>query len=393
MSCFQAKTDSYVDAKWLSTKFIASLLAGALVVAASATNVQGKPVSAPGEKPTTQTNKDKLQTKSQKRTYGLGIQLQCTERTEPVDKSYDRIKEIAEISYTQRSWDEWLNKRSISFEEVPLARSKGLKIYAALDLLSYDDPRAHLILANKKFGLFADPKVKADYLALVQEIAVRCKPEYFILLVEANLYKDKNPADYEAFRKIYPEAVALVKRYSPATQVGVSITYGDHNNRDRIDAEDDLYFQKCVTDFDERSDLLPVSTYPFFYLSPEQIPLDFLSRMASFSRKPLFLTETSWVSESFDLTAPKGINVTFKSSPDAQCRYYQKIAACADYALSQKRKIEAINFISLNDPRPLSVAIFKVVNRQFAWFCSLAVSENSGKPKPAFQFMKAWKAQ
>lgn len=293
----------------------------------------------------------------------------------------------------QRSWDEWLNQRATSFDEIPLARSKGLKIYAALDLLSYDDPRANLILANKKFALFSNPKVKADYLALVQEIAARCKPDYLILLVEANLYKDKNPVDYQAFCKIYPEAVALVKTYSPSTKVGVSITYGDHNNRNSIDAEDDAYFQKCVADFENHSDLLPVSTYPFFFLSPDLIPTDFLSRMASFSKKPLFLTETSWVSEPFDLTSPQGTNVTFKSSPEEQCRFYQKMASCANYAISQNRKIEGINFISLNDPRPTSVAIFKVINRQFAWFCSLAVSDNDGKPKPAYLFMKQWKAQ
>lgn len=392
MSYLRQRTASF-DAIRLTTRSISSLLACALVLAAAPSNVESKPVSESAQTPSARTSTEKPPSRAPKRTYGLGIQLQCTERTEPVEKSYDRIKEIAEISYTQRSWDEWLNKRSISFEEVPLARSKGLKIYAALDLLSYDDPRAHLILANKKFGLFANSQVKADYLSLVQEIAVKCKPEYFILLVEANLYKDKNPTDYEAFRKIYPEAVALVKRYSPSTQVGVSITYGDHNNRNQLDAEDDRYFQKCVSDFDDSSDLLPVSTYPFFFLNPDQIPIDFLSRIAGFSKKPLFLSETSWVSESFDLTSPQGVNVTFKSSPDAQCRYYQRIATCADYAISQQRKIEAINFISLNDPRPLSVAIFKVINRQFAWFCSLAVSENSGKPKPAFQFMKTWKCK
>jgi hypothetical protein len=376
----------YQQSKYLLQLLILSVSVAALNCVASAQNNTASPTPTPTPKqtPTPQ---------HQKRGYSLGIQLQCTERTEPVDKSYDRIKDVAEVSYMQRSWDEWLNQRPLSFDEIPLARSKGLKIYAALDLLSYDDPRAHLILPNKKFALFSDSKVKADYLALVQEVAARCKPEYFILLVEANLYKDRNPADYEAFRRIYPEAVALVKKYSPATKVGVSITYGDHNNHDRLDADDDAYFRQCVADFDANSDMLSVSTYPFFYLSPDNIPAEFLSRMAGFSKKPLFLSETSWVSEPFDLTLPKGQNFTFKSSPDTQKRYFEKLATCANYALAQKRNIEAINFVSLNDPRPMNVAIFKLLNRQFAWFCSLAASENSGKPKPAYEFMKLWKAQ
>ncbi|MBI2810615.1 MAG: glycosyl hydrolase 53 family protein [Candidatus Melainabacteria bacterium] len=360
---------------------ILSLLFGLTVCMSNMQWLQAKPTNAPSA------------ASPPKRTYGLGLQLQCTERSEAMNKSYDRIKDAAEISYMQRNWDEWQNKHNISYDEIPFARSKGLKIYLALDLLSYDNPRANLLLADKKSGLFSDAKVKADYLALVQEIAARCKPDYFILLVEANLYKDKNPADYEAFKKLYPEAVALVRKYSPATKLGVSITYGDHNGHDGLDAEDDAYFKKCVADFDDNSDMLSVSTYPFFYLNPHALPIDFLNRMASFSKKPLFVSETSWVSEPFDIDLPGGKKFTFKSSPYTQGEYLLKLSQCADYALLQKRKIEAINFVSLNDPKPLSVSVFKLINPKFAWFCSLAVCENSGKPKPAYEFMKAWKAR
>lgn len=345
----------------------------------------------PGTTPNSQSKLPVATAKPPKRTFGLGLQLQSTERTESMNKSYDRIKDAAEISYMQRNWDEWQNNHAISYDEIPFARAKGLKIYVALDLLSYDNPRANLLLANKKTGLFSDAKVKAAYLALVQEIAARCKPDYFILLVEANLYKDKNPADYEAFKKLYPEAVALIRKYSPATKLGVSITYGDHNGHDLLDAEDDAYFKSCVADFDENSDMLSVSTYPFFYLNPRIIPVDFLSRIASFSKKPLFVSETSWVSEPFDIDLPGGKKFKFQSTPDTQAEYFLKLGESAEHAQLQNRKIEAINFVSLNDPKPFSAAIFKVINAKFAWFCSLAVSENSGKPKPAYEFMKAWK--
>ncbi|MBS1954324.1 MAG: glycosyl hydrolase 53 family protein [Cyanobacteria bacterium SZAS-4] len=353
--------------------------------------VNAQPTSNPTSNTTPNSTSIHARPRPPKRTFGLGLQLQSTERSESINKSYERIKDAAEISYMQRNWDEWQNSHAISYDEVPFARSKGLKIYVALDLLSYDNPRANLLLANKKTGLFSDAKVKADYLALVQEIATRCKPDYFILLVEANLYKDKNPADYQAFKRLYPEAVALVRRYSPATKLGVSITYGDHNGHDGLDAEDDAYFKNCVTDFDENSDMLSVSTYPFFYLSPRTIPTDFLNRMASFSKKSLFVSETSWVSEPFDIDLPGGKKFKFQSNPETQAEYLRKLEESADNALLQKRKIEAINFVSLNDPKPLSVSVFKMINPKFAWFCSLALSENSGKPKPAYEFMKAWK--
>ncbi len=328
-----------------------------------------------------------------KRTYTLGLELQSTERTEDPSKSYERIKNAAEIAYIQRNWNEWQNNPAVGYDEIPLARSKGLKIYAALDLLSYDEPRAHLLLADKKNGLFSNPAVKAEYLKLVHDIAARSKPDYFILLVEANLYKDKNPVDYAAYQRLLPEAIAIVRKTSPSTKIGISITYGDHNGRDGIDAEDLVYFKKCVADFDAESDVLAVSTYPFSYINPAKIPLDFLSQIASSSKNPLFIAETSWVSEPFEIDLPGGKKFDFKSSPATQAEYYRRLAQCADYAVQQNQKVEAINFVSLNDPRPLAVSVFKMINRKFAWFCSLAVSENSGKPKPAYEFMTQWKGR
>ncbi|HEY9676855.1 MAG TPA: hypothetical protein V6C76_02550 [Drouetiella sp.] len=321
----------------------------------------------------------------------LGLELQATERTEPVIKSYERIKQAADIAYIQRNWDEWQNNHAVGYDEVALARKNGLKVYVALDLLSYDPPRANLITAEKKIAKFSDAKIQEKYLNLVEETAARTKPDYFILLVEANMYKDRTPSEYAAFKNLLPQAIERVRKYSPNTKIGVSVTYMDHDNKNGIDAGDIAYFRECVNDFDAYSDILSVSTYPMSYQEPTKIPEDFLAQIASASKRPLFIAETSWVSESFEIDVGLFQKYKFQSSPQKQLDYFQKLKTCADFASKQNKTIEAINFVSLNDPRPIASAVFKLVNQQFGWFTSLAVSDNDGKPKPSYAFLTQWK--
>lgn len=71
---------------------------------------------------------------------------------------------------------------------------------------------------------FADPRTRALYLYDVEEIA-RGKPDYLVLMTEANLtYRFARP-DFEAYRTLYTDAYNRVKAISPNTQVGVSHLY------------------------------------------------------------------------------------------------------------------------------------------------------------------------
>ncbi|MGH9549538.1 MAG: glycosyl hydrolase 53 family protein, partial [Terriglobales bacterium] len=241
-------------------------------------------------------------------------------------------------------------------------------------------------------GTFADPSTQKQYLDLVGKVAEQ-KPEYFILLVEANLYKDKNPTDYEAFKRLLPDAIKIVREKSPATKVGVSITFGDHNGRNGIDNEDTAYFRACVNDFDPMVDMVSVSTYPFYLMNPANLQRNFVHVLAMISPKPLFISETSWVSESFDIQMPNNEKYTFLSSEEKQAEYYRRVLSAAKEAVSRGDNVLCVNFVSLTDPKPASIAAFKKINPQFAWFTSLAMCDNSGKPKESYNVLKDAHAQ
>lgn len=323
---------------------------------------------------------------------GVGVEYQASERGLSSDESYRMIAAVADTAYIQRNWHEWLHNADVCTGDIAVARSKGLKVYLALDLLSYDDVRGHVVLADKKSGKFADAKVKDDYLSLVGKVANE-RPDYLILLVEANLYKDKKPADYEAFRQILPEAIRIVRRKSPHTKLGVSITYGDHNLKNGVDADDLAYFKSCVRDFDSSTDMLAVSSYPFYILDPVNLPPDFIHSICSYSKKPLFLAETSWVSESFDIDLPDRQKFKFVSNVEKQADYCRRLFASVKDAIAHGDTVQCVNFVSLTDPKPLSSFLFKLISPKFAWLTSLALCDNQGHPKPAYLVLKGLRTQ
>jgi len=321
--------------------------------------------------------------------FDVGVEYQVDERQlSPLD-AYGRIAQVAEIAYIQRNWDQWLNKPQFCVDEVAIARSKGLKIYTALDLLSYDNPRAEIVFPSGMKGSFKDPPVRKAYLDLVRKVVRDCRPDYFVLMVEVDMYCEKNPLDYAAFKSLLPEAMAIVRQESPATKAGVSITFRDYNGHGGIDAEDLAHFKSRVGDFDQWTDLLMVSVYPFFLLQPENMPSDFVETIAKGSSKPLFISETGWVSDDFDIKLPHGAVFKFKSDLQTQADYLKNLFASCNYANNHGRKVVAVNCVSLTDPSAFSARLYRMIKPEFSWFTSLAVCEKSGKPKPAYDFLKA----
>ena len=191
-----------------------------------------------------------------------------------VKEGYSKIAECCDCAYIQGNWNEWL-RPGLFDKEIELARSKGLKVYVALDLLGYKPkPRANIDLP-KGSGFksdFTDARVQSTYLRiLVRRIAEDDHPDYFVVLVEANLHKKFNPASFAAYKGLYPTVVNEVHRLSPSTKVAASVVYGDLTAPKGFDDQDrKQYFVQSVQDFDSISDLLAVSTYPKYYLDPAE---------------------------------------------------------------------------------------------------------------------------
>jgi hypothetical protein len=239
-------------------------------------------------------------------------------------------------------------------------------------------------------GDFRTPEVRNAYLALMTSLAKKYKPDYFVPMVEINLHSGHDKADYDAYRAFYPTVYKAIKSASASTIVAPSITYSDYDGRNGIDENDRKTFARLVSDFDEYSDMLAVSLYPLWTLNPHNIPQQILCDISEASRKPLFIAETSWPSESFNIPV-KGHDFLFETSEPTQAFFVERLHECVRYMQSQKHSILAINFVSLADPNGFIKMMANATHSQFNWFGSLAFADSKGHGKPAYSAMSAWK--
>lgn len=304
--------------------------------------------------------------------------------------AWSKAKDVAHVAFIQRHWKESLNPSNLDFynalaQEVSKAKNNGLKIYLAFEVLSPD--RSSLELPAGLVGNFSTPTVQNAYINMVSSVAAAYKPDYFILNVEVNSYKNYNPADYLAYKTLYNSAYDAVKSASNNTKISVSLAYIDIDGINCIDAGDKTIFNNYIADFQSKMDILAVSAYPLCYFNPAVIPENFLDELASFSSKPLFVAETGWMSESF--TIPPSF--TFPSSPQLQADYVNRLKTMADYAKNQGKTIDTINYVAIIDMETSICDAIIAMNPAMGWYCTLALIDKNGTEKAAFQTMKVWK--
>ncbi|MEK7642794.1 MAG: hypothetical protein AAB392_03280 [Patescibacteria group bacterium] len=292
-----------------------------------------------------------------------------------------KIKEASDIVYIQRHWMESQNPDQRDFfttlkDDVSEARKKKLKVYIAFEILSPN--RDKLELPSNLSGNFSSKVVQDAFVDMVTKIANEYEPEYFILNVEANTYKNFNPTDYQAFRSTYERAYNAVKSVNSKIKVGVSLVYSDFDNKDCIDSGDIARFRSEASDF-TKLDIFAVSTYPMCYITPSKIPDDFLFKIGELSTKPLFISETGWVS--------KGI--IFIGSESNQAKYVEALARSADYAEKNGKDIEAVNYVGLIDPSKEVCDAITTIYPSLSWYCNLSLINLNGEAKPAYIKLKA----
>jgi hypothetical protein len=286
------------------------------------------------------------------------------------DTAWTKASQVADIAYIQRHWKEKSNPDGKDFfntvkDDVRIAKSKGMEIYIALETLSPE--RELLELPSELKGDFSNEKVKQEYLDTVKLVAENYKPDYLILNVEVNLYKQHNPQDYENYKILYGEAYDLVKQVSPNTKTAVSLSYQDFNGKDCFDSEDTSTFSSFVKDF-PKQDIFAVSTYPLCYGNPKNIPNDLFTRLNTLSKKPLFISETGYPSKSFF-----GIN----SNEKTQAEFVKKIKSLEG--------TEIVNYVSLIDPSEEVCDLIVKAFPNLAWYCSLSLIDEEGDEKQGFE--------
>jgi hypothetical protein len=189
----------------------------------------------------------------------------------------------------------------VSQTRVPLAnyyRSKGHQLWV------YLDPANGVNRAGESDALVAagrsltEPAVQMLFRRYAVEMDRQLHPEHMGLTLETNLIRALSPpALYAAVRRVANDAAADVRAGNGAARLGVSVQvdwawgYGANGA-----------FQGVATDFADFpfTQELGLSSYPYLAAvkTPEDLPLDYYSRLAEGRSVPVMVTEGGWTSSS-----------------------------------------------------------------------------------------------
>jgi hypothetical protein len=203
-------------------------------------------------------------------------------------------------------------------------RGKGLRLVASIDPTNGLDRSAEAPGLAALGRSLAEPEVRAAYARYVAAFASVIRPEYLGLASETNLVRAAAPpALYRGVVDAAGAAAAEARRAAPAIRlfatVQVEVAWGRLGGgggfvgiaRDRAD----FPFMEAIG----------LSSYPYLggFAEPEELPLDYYTRLAEAPALPLMVVEGGWTSASLGAIV---------SSPDKQRRYVERHVAILDAA-------------------------------------------------------------
>ena len=211
--------------------------------------------------------------------------------------------------------------------DLPLAnyyRAKGLTIVITVDVTNGLDRSAEnpdLVAMNRSI---TEPAVQQVYRQYVQALVSAIHPAYLGLAAETNLIRGTAPATvYAAVVQMANAAaanIAAMPTPHPLLYVSVQADEGWgrllHNN----------VYQGVETDFHDFPfvQVLAISSYPYFvYTDPNDVPLDYYTRLANGRALPMLVVEGGWTSGSVS---------TLQSTPQKQARYLRRQEQLLDAA-------------------------------------------------------------
>jgi hypothetical protein len=240
----------------------------------------------------------------------------------------------AAIISTEVPWDSLFAGESVqhyvAYNYLNLAafyRSKNLKLWV------YIDPQNGLNRTSDSYPLVAKGKsiAQADVQKVYRRFAVvmdsMLKPEHLGLALETNLIRvASSPALYNGVKEAANAAAADVRGIDSNVKLSVSVqaevAWGNlAGSGNYIGIEQDLVDFPFVQE-------VGISSYPYFNLAkPEDLPIDYYSKLVSGKSLPVFVSEGGWNSETF-----AGPNGTIASSPTIQQNYITRQSQLLDHA-------------------------------------------------------------
>jgi hypothetical protein len=197
-------------------------------------------------------------------------------------------------------------------------RSKGLPIYVTFDItdgLAREKEARELRELGRSI---AEPAVQQRFRDFVRAWVTAIRPEFVGLGAETNLVRLGAPrAVYDALRTLTAATAPDVRAILPAatlyTTVQAEVAWGRLPRTNRyVGIDEDL------RDF-AWAQAIGVSSYPYLggFASPDEIPLDYLSRLRGSGTTPLFVSEGGWSS---------GAVTGVTSSPALQAAYVRRMS-------------------------------------------------------------------
>ena len=250
-------------------------------------------------------------------------------------------------------------------------RSKHLQLVVTIDVtngLGRESESPALVAAHRSITEPAVQRLYRDYVSVLVEML---HPDYLGLAAETNLIRALAPRPvYNAVVRMANDAAAEIRRSRSATtlplyaSVQVETAWGKLGGQNKF-AGIDQDFQ----DF-PFVNVIGLSSYPYLggFTDPDQIPLDYYTRVRGSRSLPLMVVEGGWPSAS--------VRGVFSSSPEMQARYIARQAKLLDEA-----KAIAVFQLSFTD---LDVASFpKPVPAILPLFATLGLVDTRLRPKPA----------
>jgi hypothetical protein len=225
---------------------------------------------------------------------------------------------------------------------------------------------AALVALGRSISEPAVQRVYREYVAAFDSIV---RPDYLVIAVETNLIRAASkPSVYAALVAMSNAAAAERRAAGSTTKLMVSVQVDVAWGRLPGGYGSFVGIARDRTDF-PFVDVLGLSSYPYLagFRTPEEIPLDYYSRITADAPLPMLVTEGGWSSGSVP-------NVT--SSPDLQARYIRRQMQLADAA-----KLIGVFQITFTD---LDVSTFNLPPGSILpLFAQLGLVNASYRPKPA----------
>jgi hypothetical protein len=253
-------------------------------------------------------------------------------------------------------------------------RSKNLKLVVTIDVtngLGRETEAPALVAARRSI---TEPAVQRLYRDYVKALVQMLRPDYLGLAAETNLIRAIAPRPvYNAVVRMANDAATDIRRSRPAgslplyVSVQVETAWGKLPQAKYVGVDQDLRDFPFVN-------VLALSSYPYLggFADPDQIPLDYYTRVRGSRSLPLMIVEGGWPSAS--------VRGVFSSSPGMQARYIARQSKLLDEG--NAIAVFQLTFTNLDlgsFPKPVPTIL--------PLFATLGLVDANFRPKPA---LAAW---